>query len=81
MNSSVDTTKHRALQAHLPQTGPILLAIDTAAEEAELDPMTRLNENGIDLDPIEAAIGARKLFELAKREGVRLTVFGRDNVQ
>lgn len=71
---------HQVVLVRLPQTGPVLLAIDAAAMEADFDPATRLFENGVDLDPAAAADSARKLFELAKREGVTLTVFGHDEV-
>jgi hypothetical protein len=46
-----------------------------------LDPETRLENNGTDLDPTMARTSARKLFELAKRENVALTVCGHDEVQ
>lgn len=69
---------HQVVLVRLPQTGPVLLAIDAAAMEAELDPTTRLEDNGADLDPAEARESARKLFELVKREEVALTVFGHD---
>lgn len=69
---------HQAVLVRLPHTGPVLLAIDAAAMESELDPSTRLAENGVDLNPAEARESARKLFELVKREAVTLTVFGHD---
>lgn len=72
---------HQVVLVRLPQTGPVLLAIDAAAMEVEFDPATRLDDNGADLDPMRAAASARKLFELARREGVMLTVFGHDEVQ
>lgn len=72
---------HQAVLVRLPQTGPVLLAIDAVALESDFDPATRLLDNGVDLDPVEATASARRLFELAKREGVRLTVFGHDEAQ
>ncbi|MDQ2718045.1 MAG: N-acyl homoserine lactonase family protein [Chloroflexota bacterium] len=69
---------HQAVLVRLPGTGPVLLAIDTAAMEADLDPSTRLYENGTDLNPAQASESARKLFALAQSEGVTLTVFGHD---
>lgn len=69
---------HQAVLVRLPHTGPVLLAIDAAAMEAELDPATRLENNGADLDPAGARESARKLFELVRREGVTLTIFGHD---
>jgi len=72
---------HQVVLIRLPQTGPILLAIDAAAMEIDFDPETRLEDNGVDLDPAGAHVSVRKLFELAKREGVTLTVFGHDECQ
>lgn len=69
---------HQAVLVRLPHTGPVLLAIDAADREAELDPSTRLENNGFDLDPTRARESAQKLFELARREGVTLTIFGHD---
>lgn len=69
---------HQVVLVRLPHTGPVLLAIDAAALETELDPATRLENNGVDLDPVKARESAQKLFELVKREAVTLTVFGHD---
>ncbi len=46
--------------------------------QADLDPATRLEDNGADLDPAGARESAQKLFELVRREGVTLTIFGHD---
>ncbi|GCE07153.1 N-acyl homoserine lactonase family protein [Dictyobacter aurantiacus] len=69
---------HQAVLVRLPETGPVLLAIDAAAMESDLNPETREYENGVDLDPAQALASARKLFQLVQREGVTLTVFGHD---
>jgi N-acyl homoserine lactone hydrolase len=69
---------HQAVLVRLPHTGPVLLAIDAAAMEADLNPATRLENIGGDQDPARARESAQKLFELVGREGVRLTVFGHD---
>lgn len=69
---------HQAVLVRLPETGPVLLAIDAAAMEADLNPETREYESGVDLDPAQALESARKLFVLAQREGITLTVFGHD---
>ncbi|GLV60536.1 MBL fold metallo-hydrolase [Dictyobacter sp. S3.2.2.5] len=69
---------HQAVLVRLPRTGPMLLAIDAAALEADLNPETREYENGVDLDPAQALASARKLFDLVYRERVTLTVFGHD---
>ena len=72
---------HQAVLVRLPQTGPVLLAIDAVSMQIDFDPATRPADVGVDLDPAGAAASSRKLFELAKREGVTLTVFGHDEVQ
>lgn len=72
---------HQAVLVRLPHTGPVLLAIDAADSATELDLSTRLENNGFDLDPVEARESARKLFELVRHEGVTLTVFGHDAQQ
>jgi N-acyl homoserine lactone hydrolase len=69
---------HQAVLVCLPETGPVLLAIDAAAMAADLDPATRPYENGTDLDPAQAQESARKLFALVQQQGVRLVVFGHD---
>lgn len=69
---------HQAVLVRLPETGPVLLAIDAAAMEADLDPSTREYENGTDLDPAQANESGHKLFTLVQREDVTLTVFGHD---
>lgn len=72
---------HQAVLVRLPQTGPILLAIDAAAMEAELNLATRLENNGVDLNPAEARESAWTLSELVRSEGVTFTVFGHDEQQ
>lgn len=78
IETSGHTPGHQVVLVRLPHTGPVLLAIDAAAMEAELDPSTRLENNGADLDPARARESAQKLFALVKREAVTLTVFGHD---
>ncbi len=69
---------HQVVLVRLPHTGPVLLAIDAAATQEELYPDTRLENNGVDIDPAEARECAQKLLELVRREGVTLAVFGHD---
>lgn len=69
---------HQAVLVRLPETGPVLLAIDAAAMADDLDPATREYESGVDLDPAQAMDSARKLFQLVQSAGVTLTVFGHD---
>lgn len=71
---------HQAVLVNLPHTGPVLLAIDAAAMEIDFDPATRLKDNGVDMDPVEALQSARKMFKLAQHRGVKLVVFGHDEM-
>lgn len=71
---------HQAVLVTLPHTGPVLLAIDAAAMEIDFNPATRLKDNGVDMDPTEALQSSRKMFELAQRKGVKLVVFGHDEM-
>jgi N-acyl homoserine lactone hydrolase len=65
----------------LPQTGPILLAVDAAAFEADFDPEKRREDFVGEMDVDGAYASIRKLIELTKREGVRLVIFGHDAQQ
>jgi len=71
---------HQAVLVTLPNTGPVLLAIDAAAMEIDFDPATRLKDNGVDMNPVEALQSSREMFELAQQRGVKLIVFGHDEV-
>ena len=72
---------HQAVLVRLPQTGPILLAIDAAAFEADFDPEIRMEDLVGEMDAAGVYASIRKLVELAKREGVMLVVFGHDTQQ
>jgi N-acyl homoserine lactone hydrolase len=72
---------HQAVLVRLPQTGPILLAIDAAAFEADFDPEIRMEDLVGEMDAAGVYASIRKLVELAKREGVTLVVFGHDTQQ
>jgi N-acyl homoserine lactone hydrolase len=71
---------HQAVLVRLPETGPVLLAIDAITSSGQLDPDTREITR---FDHEEAGVRAstRKLVELAEREGVTLIVFGHDTEQ
>lgn len=71
---------HQAVLVRLPETGPVLLAIDAITSRGQLDPDTREITR---FDHEEAGVRAstRKLVELAEREGVTLIVFGHDTEQ
>ncbi len=70
---------HQSVLLHLPETGPVLLAIDavTVQDSFKLDRQAApMDDNG------EGAIAStRKLLELAQREHVALTIFGHDGQQ
>jgi N-acyl homoserine lactone hydrolase len=71
---------HQAVLVRLPETGPVLLAIDAIPNRSHLDPDTR---EITQFDSEEGGVRAstRKLVELAEREGVKLIVFGHDAEQ
>ncbi len=71
---------HQSVLVRLPQTGPVLLAIDAVTQAAQFDAERR--ESGphdMDLDSVRAS--TRKLVALAKREQAALVVFGHDAAQ
>jgi len=71
---------HQSVLVRLPQTGPVLLAIDAVGSAGQADPETR-ETRPADLDDAAARASARKLRDLAAREGVVLTVYGHDDAQ
>ncbi len=63
----------------LPQSGPVLLAIDAVSMERQFTPersATRLDE-----DEARMQASTRKLLDLVAREEVQLVVFGHDGEQ
>jgi N-acyl homoserine lactone hydrolase len=71
---------HQSVLVRLPQTGPVLLAIDAVTQAAQFDAEAR--ELGPqDMDEADVRASTRKLVELARREGVALVVFGHDAEQ
>ena len=71
---------HQAVLVRLPETGPVLLAIDAIPSRGALDPDTR-PIGPFDQDEAEVRASTRKLVDLAAREGVRLIVHGHDAEQ
>jgi N-acyl homoserine lactone hydrolase len=68
---------HQSVLVRLPQTGPVLLAIDAVTQAAQFDAEAReLGPQDMDEADVRASTG--KLVELARREGVALVVFGHD---
>ena len=71
---------HQAVLVRLPNTGPVLLAIDAIPRAVQLDPDTR-PIGPYDMDEAATRASTRKLVELARREGVALIVHGHDAEQ
>jgi len=66
----------QAVLVRLPETGPVLLAIDAIPIAAYADPDTRaIHEH--DMDEATTRASTRKLVELARREGAMM-IFGHD---
>jgi N-acyl homoserine lactone hydrolase len=71
---------HQSVLVRLPETGPVLLAIDAVTQAARFDAEVReLGPHDMDLASVRAS--TRKLIELARREGAALVVFGHDAAQ
>ncbi|GHP00317.1 hypothetical protein KSF_103640 [Reticulibacter mediterranei] len=71
---------HQSVLVRLPQTGPVLLAIDAIPSAGCLDPDTR-PLTPFDMDEEEVRASTRKLIALAERERVTLIVHGHDRDQ
>jgi N-acyl homoserine lactone hydrolase len=71
---------HQSVLVRLPQTGPVLLAIDAVPTAARFDPEDAA-PGPHDMDPAGVRASTRKLVSLAEREGVQLVVFGHDAEQ
>lgn len=71
---------HQSVLVRLPETGPVLLAIDAIPSSADTDPETRPIEP-VDLDEKQVRASTRKLRMLEQSEGVALTVYGHDPEQ
>jgi N-acyl homoserine lactone hydrolase len=71
---------HQSVLVRLPETGPVLLAIDAVPAQAAADPDTRpIFPN--DEDEAATRRSTKKLAELAQNEGVALVVYGHDAAQ
>ncbi len=70
---------HQSVLVRLPQTGPVLLAIDAVALERLFTPDRQ--KWPIDDDEEQLRASTRKLLDLAAREQVTLVVFGHDGQQ
>lgn len=71
---------HQSVLVSLPDTGPVLLAIDAVPHASMTDPETRMILSN-DEDEAATRASTRKIAEVARREGVALTVYGHDAQQ
>ncbi len=71
---------HQSVLVRLPQTGPVLLAIDAINHAGQRDPETR-TVAGYDVDEPSTRASTRKLRDIEEREGVRLVIYGHDRKQ
>ncbi|HVK20746.1 MAG TPA: N-acyl homoserine lactonase family protein [Actinokineospora sp.] len=79
IESSGHILGHQSVLVRLPESGPVLLAIDAITMEKALDPDTRPMTN-YDLEPELVRSSTRKLVDLAAKEGA-LIVRGHDGSQ
>jgi N-acyl homoserine lactone hydrolase len=71
---------HQSVLIRLPETGPVLLAIDAIPHWQLMDPDTRIITE-YDMEEAGVRASTRKLVDLAEREGVTLFVRGHDGEQ
>jgi N-acyl homoserine lactone hydrolase len=72
---------HQSVLLRLPETGPVLLAIDAIPAASMLDPETRVVFPVNDEDEAKTRASTRKLVEIARREKVALIIHGHDHDQ
>ncbi len=80
VESSGHAPGHQSVLVQLPETGPVLLAIDAIPSSLDTDPETR-PVGPFDLDEKLLRASTRKLRMLEQSEGVALTVYGHDPEQ
>jgi N-acyl homoserine lactone hydrolase len=73
------TIGHQSVLVRLPDTGPVLLAIDAVALASQFTPERRPWPVDEDLEMLRAS--TRRLLALVETEGVALTVFHHDGAQ
>ena len=79
LETSGHTTGHQSVLIRLPQTGPVLLAIDAVMMQHTFTPDRRawpLDENEEEL-----RASTCKLLDLVEHEHVKLVIFGHDGLQ
>jgi N-acyl homoserine lactone hydrolase len=79
LETSGHTPGHQSVLVRLPQTGPLLLAVDAVALERLFTPIRTAWP--LDDDEEQLRASTRKLLDLAAREHVALVIFGHDAEQ
>ena len=79
LETSGHTPGHQSVLLHLPQTSPVLLAIDAVVLQRLFTPERRAWPNDDNEEQLRAS--TRKLLDLVERERVALVVFGHDGQQ
>ena len=80
IESSGHKPGHQSVLVRLPETGPVLLAIDAIPRMDQRDADTR-TIGAPDMDEAGVRASTRKLMDLAQREGVTLIIHGHDPAQ
>jgi N-acyl homoserine lactone hydrolase len=70
---------HQSVLVRLPQTGPVLLAIDAVTQQRAFTPEREAGPMDMDMELLRAS--TRKLLDIVEREHVSLVVFGHDGEQ
>ncbi len=70
---------HQSVLVRLPETGPVLLAIDAVTRQADF--RADRETSRMDDDKEATIASTRKLLAIAQREHVALTIFGHDGEQ
>ncbi len=70
---------HQSVLVRLPETGPVLLAIDAVPSQAAFTLDRELGPRDEDLEAVKAS--TQKLLDLVEREQIALVVFGHDGDQ
>jgi N-acyl homoserine lactone hydrolase len=79
LETSGHTTGHQSVLLHLPQTGPVLLAIDAVMMQRLFTPERQAWP--VDENEEQLRASTRKLLEIVEHEHVNLVVFGHDGQQ
>src|SRR5689334_10402135 len=72
-------TGHQSVLVHLPETGPVLLAIDAVRTQAAFT--VERQAGPMDEDEVALRASTRKLLDLVAREHIATVIFGHDGSQ